>query len=82
MSVVLVHVQDLVVVLNERGKEATSEGLAELLAKVTRFSALPPHWNTLSLLPNHTELMRRMCNPARRVPSLPLLCVLPRTGWR
>jgi len=27
--------QDMLVVLDERGKEATSEGLASLLAKVT-----------------------------------------------
>ena len=30
----LSNVQDMVVVLDERGKEATSEGLARLLAKV------------------------------------------------
>ena len=30
----LLNAQDMVVVLDERGKEATSEGLARLLAKV------------------------------------------------
>ena len=30
--------QDMLVVLDERGKEATSEGLASLLAKVTQIT--------------------------------------------
>ena len=60
-------VQDLVVVLDERGKEATSEGLAALLAKVC---------SHILIAQPQAKLLSVLCSPCS-----PCGCIMTACTW-